>query len=103
MDCNLTPEGIWRKRISVPLSAEERALVNDRSPAVAMERSALHRIIKARTCVPCDDAECLVAQAVYDAHAVAGHDLVSADIETSIPAGIINCRNEKGEHIQIRF
>ena len=103
MNCTLTPEGIWKKRISVALSAEERTLIYNRAPEASVSRRALQQTIADRTNVPCTETESAALQALYTSHALADHTLIAVDIETDIPAGIINCRSPKGTHVQVRF
>jgi hypothetical protein len=92
----------WKQRVSLALSAEERALLLTSNKDKRDARNALAKRIAAESFIAATPEDAAAAQALYDATKIEGADFISADVSLPDGTGIINCRMS-GKHQQIRF
>lgn len=95
-------DSVWVERTNPNITAEERAVLEDRTMPPSEAKIALMESIKARSSTPASQDDAAAAQALYDQHKVADSTLIAADITLPGGTGIINCR-VGGEHRQVRF
>lgn len=92
----------WKQRVNPNITAEERAILENKSEDSAETRRTLMESIKDRSLVDVSAEEATTAQSIYDQNKIEDSDLISVDVTLPQGTGIINCR-VNGEHKQIRF
>lgn len=93
---------VWIERINPNITAEERAILEDRAMPPSEANKTLIESIRNRSQQPASESDAATAQAIYNQHKLADAVLIAADVSLPSGNGIINCR-VNGEHEQVRF
>jgi len=91
---------IWKQLSSFEISEYQENILNGEDEEARIE--VLNEIESSRYVPPAEE-DVIVAEDILQNKLPANHKFIYASVTLPNKFGIINCRNEKEEHIQIRF